>query len=119
MYTEDSDRRFYALSVGSHSDLGNSICVCNNVLRLSLTPESYSRLGLTGRRSSQVKGSIERQNLRILHSLDRYIVDIKLNGNCFKPGCHFYERVIFKCKEYVIFRGFRFKRCFGNLIKNF
>lgn len=98
MYAEDSERRFYALSVGSHSDLGDSICVCNNVLRLSLTPESYSRLGLTGRTSSQVKGNLERGNQPFIDSLDRYIVDIKLNGNCFKPGCHFYERVIFKCR---------------------
>eukprot|EP00210_Caulerpa_lentillifera_P006777 g6476.t1 len=95
VFIQNSDDRFYAVSVGSHSDLGDSVCVFDNVLRLSLTPESYSRLGLTGRKSSQIKGFLHclETQCNLTDCSDRYIVDIKLNGESFNPGRRFFERV--------------------------
>lgn len=75
----DPKMEFCGVSVGGHSDCTDVACIVNRTLRLSLTPESYRSIGLTGRKSRQTE--------------DRYIVDLKLDSLHFKPEHRHYNRV--------------------------
>lgn len=52
----NKDLDFEAVSIDGWSDGTDAVCITHKLLRISLTPESYQMLGLTGRKSTQAKG---------------------------------------------------------------
>ena len=95
-WIEDSSAELYGISVGRSADVADVLCLCHKVLRLDVTDETYRSLGLTGRRNTQRKGNRSEHSdvtCAIFFAADRYVIDLKLNSQHFRPGHRHFDRV--------------------------
>ena len=95
-WIEDSSAELYGISVGRSADVADVLCLCHKVLRFDVTAETYRSLGLTGRRNRQKQGNRrERSDVTcaIFCTADRYVIDLKLDSQHFRPGHRHFDRV--------------------------